>query len=109
MSDNDGDLRVDSTRCQQVVELVTDYLEGALEEVTRTELEAHLRLCGGCDLYLAQMRRTIELLGHVPLDTLSQQVQRELVAAFGTIRAAPREGDVGPEGEGGLARPIPEV
>ena len=48
----------------------------------RTELEAHLALCPGCDAYLAQMRQTIDALGHVPVETLSAQAQQDLVAAF---------------------------
>jgi len=73
--------------CQEVVELVTDYLEGDLDEPTRAELEAHLELCPGCHVYLEQMRQTIGELGHVPVDTLSEQAQDELVAAFRTFHA----------------------
>jgi anti-sigma factor RsiW len=68
-----------------VVELVTDYLEDELDDATRSELEAHLALCPGCDTYLEQMRQTIEQLGHVPVDTLSEQAQDDLVAAFRTF------------------------
>ena len=71
--------------CQEVVELITDYLEGQLDDETRTEMEAHLALCPGCDTYLAQMRRTIEELGHVPVDTLSAQAQADLLATFRTF------------------------
>ena len=73
--------------CQEVVELVTDYLEGELDDATRTELEAHLALCPGCDAYLVQMKATIDELGHVPVDTLSEQAQNDLVAAFRTFHA----------------------
>ena len=68
--------------CQEVVEIVTDYLEGQLDEGTRTELEAHLALCPGCDLYLEQMRATIDELGHVPVESLSEQAQSDLMSAF---------------------------
>jgi anti-sigma factor RsiW len=71
--------------CQEVVEIVTDYLEGQLDEATRTELEAHLALCPGCDLYLEQMRATIDELGHVPVETLSEQAQADPMAAFRTL------------------------
>lgn len=74
--------------CQEVVELVTDYLEGELDDATVAELEAHLELCPGCETYLEQMRVTIDQLGHVPVDTLSEQAQADLVAAFRTIHAA---------------------
>jgi anti-sigma factor RsiW len=68
--------------CQQVVELVTDYLEGALDEDVATALEAHLGLCSGCAEYIEQMRATIRALGHVPVETLSEAAQVDLVQAF---------------------------
>ena len=71
--------------CQEVVELVTDYLEGELDHATREELEAHLALCPHCDRYLEQMRQTIDELGHVPVDTLSERAQADLMAAFRTF------------------------
>lgn len=74
--------------CQEVVEIVTDYLEGQLDEATRTELEAHLALCPGCDLYLDQMRATIDELGHVPVESLSEQAQSDLMSAFRTFHDA---------------------
>ena len=74
--------------CQEVVEIVTDYLEGQLDEATRTELEAHLALCPGCDLDLEQMRATIDELGHVPVESLSEQAQSDLMAAFRTFHDA---------------------
>ena len=68
--------------CAEVVELLTDYLEGALEDPVRAEIEAHLALCEGCDTYLAQMRSTIESLGHVPVESLTEQARTELLTAF---------------------------
>jgi anti-sigma factor RsiW len=79
--------------CQDVVELVTDYLEGELDDETRAELEAHLGLCPGCGTYFEQMRRTIDQLGHVPVETLSPQAQDELLAAFRTVHPhSPEQG-----------------
>jgi anti-sigma factor RsiW len=49
--------------CQELVELVTDYLEGALAPEERERFEAHVADCPGCDLYLEQMRTTIALAG----------------------------------------------
>jgi anti-sigma factor RsiW len=48
--------------CQQLVELVTDYFENALEPADRTRFEAHVAGCPGCDAYLGQMRTTLELV-----------------------------------------------
>jgi hypothetical protein len=73
--------------CIQVVELVTDYLEGAVDDATRSEIEAHLALCGPCQIYLDQMRATIDVLGHVPVETLTDEAQADLVAAFRDFRA----------------------
>jgi anti-sigma factor RsiW len=54
---------VEALSCQELVELVTDYLEDALPSEERTRFEAHLAECGNCQQYLHQMRRTIELTG----------------------------------------------
>jgi anti-sigma factor RsiW len=73
--------------CIEVVELVTDYLEGALDQATRDEIEAHLVLCAPCQTYLDQMRATIDVVGHVPVQTLTDQAKADLVAAFRDFRA----------------------
>jgi len=78
--------------CQEVVELVTDYLEGVLEPEQSAEVEAHLQLCEGCAEYLEQMRETIRLLGTVPIPTLSAAAQAELVNAFRRHRHQPPNG-----------------
>jgi anti-sigma factor RsiW len=49
--------------CQELVELVTDYFEGALSWRQRRQFEKHLSKCDGCTTYLEQMRATIELAG----------------------------------------------
>jgi anti-sigma factor RsiW len=56
--------------CQELVELVTDYLEGALSEEETRRFDEHLGLCDACVVYVAQMRTTIALTGHAaaPLD-----------------------------------------
>jgi anti-sigma factor RsiW len=69
-------------RCAELVELVTDYLEGSIDEDTRAEIEAHLTLCEGCTEYLRQMRETIRELGYVPVDTLGDRAKSDLMAAF---------------------------
>ena len=71
--------------CIDLVELVTGYLEGALDEERRLTIEAHLRLCEGCQTYVEQFRETVRVLGHLPLHAaqdLPDQVRRELLAAF---------------------------
>ena len=68
--------------CRELVELVTDYLEGALPECERARFEDHISRCDGCEVYLAQMRQTIELVGHLPAEALSPEAERELLEAF---------------------------
>jgi anti-sigma factor RsiW len=68
--------------CQQVVDVVTDYLEGAMEPGLRREFEAHLALCPGCAEYLTQMRTTIKTLGHVPSETLPAHARADLLDTF---------------------------
>ncbi len=72
----------DDLVCQQVVELVTDYLEGALSRSDRRRFERHLRGCPNCTNYLAQMRMTIAATGTVRPDDLSPQARRELTSLF---------------------------
>ena len=69
-------------RCQELVEVVSDYLEGALSAAEVVRFEAHLHGCDGCDAYLEQMRQTIEALGHLPPESLSPEAERTLLAAF---------------------------
>lgn len=68
--------------CQQVVELVSDYLEGRLSWRDRRRFERHLKACDGCSAYLEQMRETIRLLGKVEEHHLTVKARRELLAAF---------------------------
>ncbi len=68
--------------CNVVVELLTDYLEGALDPVTAARVEAHLAECPPCTTYLAQIRSTIEAVGHLPADTLSEEAVADLESAF---------------------------
>jgi anti-sigma factor RsiW len=54
---------VEDLSCQELVELVTDYLEDALPPAERARFDAHLAECPGCELYVEQMRTTIALAG----------------------------------------------
>ena len=68
--------------CRQAVELVTDYLEGALSSRDRERFEAHLADCPHCAEYLAQMRVTIETVGRIEPDSLAPEVRDELVRLY---------------------------
>jgi anti-sigma factor RsiW len=83
--------------CQQAVELVTNYLEGALSRSDRRRYEAHLAGCPHCTEYLAQMRKTIELTGTLTAEDLAPQVQDEFIALYRQWRAGD-PGEASPEG-----------
>ena len=68
--------------CHEVVEIVTDYLEGALTPDVEERVEAHLALCDGCARYLDQMRETIRLTGMLTEDQIPDEQKRELLEAF---------------------------
>ena len=68
--------------CQEMVELVTDYLEGALSPAEHARFEAHIAGCEGCTMYLRQMRDMIEVLGELTTDSISPEAEAELLVAF---------------------------
>jgi len=68
--------------CQELVELVTDYLEGALPSELNDRFEEHIAHCSGCQTYLAQMRVTIEATGTLTAESLSGEAERALLEAF---------------------------
>ena len=68
--------------CQELVELVTDYLEGALPRELRERFDAHIAHCRGCQTYLAQMRATIRATGELTPESLSAEAERTLLDAF---------------------------
>ncbi len=73
----------DDLACLELVELVTDYLEDALEPDVRARFERHLPGCPGCAEHLEQVRRTILVLGALPQDERLSPVTRErLLDAF---------------------------
>jgi anti-sigma factor RsiW len=68
--------------CHEVVELVTDYLEGALADEARRRVEEHLSGCEGCTRYLAQMRDTIRLTGMLTEEQIPDEQKVALLDAF---------------------------
>jgi hypothetical protein len=72
----------DHITCQEVVELVTGYLERALAAREITLFEQHLNFCDGCEWYVEQMRSTIEAAGRITAEDLPAEARDRLVAAF---------------------------
>jgi anti-sigma factor RsiW len=73
--------------CDEFVELVTAYLDGALAPATERRFVEHLAECDGCDRYLSQIRTTRDALGELPADSLSGEAHDRLLAAFRDWRA----------------------
>jgi anti-sigma factor RsiW len=71
--------------CNEIVELVTDYLEGALDARTAAAFAEHLAICAGCRRYVEQIRRTIDTAGGIAGVQLSGEAETALVEAFRTF------------------------
>lgn len=78
--------------CAELVELITDYLEGALDRDTEARFVLHATSCPGCEAYLAQFRATISALGTLPPETLDDDVRDQLLTAFHGWRGTRRSG-----------------
>jgi anti-sigma factor RsiW len=68
--------------CQQAVELVTDYLDGALTRSDRRRFEKHLAGCPHCTEYLAQIRATIAITGRITAEDLTDQMRADFVDLY---------------------------
>lgn len=68
--------------CQEMVEMPTGYLDGAMDEPLRSAVEAHLELCDGCGTYLDQLQMTRGALAALPAPQLPAELQRALLAKF---------------------------
>ena len=72
--------------CVEVVELVSDYLDGELDPETRRRVSEHLALCPPCRLYVEQVRDTVRQLGRLPAHELPEHAVAELETAFAAFR-----------------------
>jgi anti-sigma factor RsiW len=76
----------DPLACREFVELVTDYLEGALTDAERVRFEAHLAECDGCTGYLEDMRRLVGSLHDAPEPPPDPVTHETLLRAFRDLR-----------------------
>jgi len=74
--------------CCELVELVTEYVEGTIDAERLARFEEHLAECPPCVHYIEQFRQTIEALGRLPSESVSPEAERELAAAFRDWHAA---------------------
>ena len=72
--------------CDEFVELVTDFLDGALSQADQARFVEHLTMCDGCETYLAQFRQTIDTLGELPPESISDEARDKLLTAFRGFR-----------------------
>ncbi|MBV8068216.1 MAG: zf-HC2 domain-containing protein [Candidatus Eremiobacteraeota bacterium] len=68
--------------CIELVELITDYLEGTLPHHDRERFNAHLSECPYCVIYVDQMRATLGALGAIPAESISDAAKQTLLHAF---------------------------
>ena len=68
--------------CRELVELVTDYLDGALPDAERRRFETHMAACEGCDRYVEQIRTTVALT----LETRALEERPEISALLTAFR-----------------------
>lgn len=73
-------------QCRQAVELVTDYLDGALAADEHQAFEDHLAHCEACSAYLAQMRATVAVLGRLEPPPVDEHLRDDLVTLFRNVR-----------------------
>jgi anti-sigma factor RsiW len=72
----------DHISCQEVVELVTDYLDQALPADEASLFEQHINFCDGCIWYVEQIKSTAEALGEVREEDISPEAKDRLMSAF---------------------------
>jgi anti-sigma factor RsiW len=68
--------------CQELVELITDYVEGALDKQRYSEVARHLSECDDCLRYVAQLQQTERVLATMPAPALSDHDRAALIAAY---------------------------
>jgi predicted anti-sigma-YlaC factor YlaD len=72
--------------CRELVELVTEYLEGALAPEETTRMDEHLKLCGPCSAYVEQLRTTVRLAAVATAELDLRPDRAELLRAFTAFR-----------------------
>jgi hypothetical protein len=72
--------------CRDVVELVTEYLEGTLDGELRVSFEGHVGCCDWCRVYLEQMRITVRAVGDAGPEAVDPALERELLDLFRKLK-----------------------
>jgi len=74
--------------CGELVELVTDYLEGSMPSDQRARFDEHVSGCDGCATYLEQFRIAIRLTGILSEDRIAPDAREALLGVFRDWRAS---------------------
>lgn len=80
--------RRDAIVCRQAVELVTDYLEGALTPERRARFDDHVQACRNCAAYLSQVRTMLRAVARLAAPEVDRQVRDELIERYRRWTAA---------------------
>lgn len=83
---------VHDVRCREVVELVTDFLEGSLAVERRDPFERHIAMCTWCQTYFDQMLATLDVTNRISPDDVPPELVEELAAVFRLERAGGSSG-----------------
>ena len=75
-------MRIDELTCRELVEVITDYLEGSLTPTERVRFEEHIVMCAPCTAYLEQMRETIRLTGTLREEEIPEPARERLLETF---------------------------
>ena len=75
-------MAAEALSCQELVELVTDYLENNLSTHERELFDAHVAVCPGCATYVEQMRQSIRAVGSLAAEPVSTDTLNDLVGLF---------------------------
>jgi anti-sigma factor RsiW len=76
------EMNVNDMSCKELVELVTDYLEGALSPADEHRFDLHIAKCDWCKIYIEQIRLTIKAAGKLSEESIPPHVQDDLIAVF---------------------------
>lgn len=79
----------DDLACRELVEVITEYFDGAMSDVDRARFERHLAGCSGCQAVLSQFRTTIEVTGRLTEDQVSEEQRAAMRDVFRRWREAP--------------------
>lgn len=73
---------VEEMPCNELVERVTDYLEGALDGITMARLREHLMVCASCEEYINEVRLAVRVASELSTERISASLDANLLAIY---------------------------